>query len=61
MNLSVRLTLDGMIRALRWAAHEVAEDGDRAYLDRRSRLGKRQETRLQSVRLGEDQNDGGGE
>ncbi|WP_274629675.1 hypothetical protein [Arvimicrobium flavum] len=61
MNLTVRLTLDGMIRALRRAAHEVAEDGERAYLDRRSRLGTRREIQLQSVRLGEEGNDRGGE
>lgn len=31
MNVSVRLTLDGMIRALRWQAHRLAEDAARGY------------------------------
>jgi len=31
MNVTVKLTLDGMIRAMRWNAHMLAEDGARGY------------------------------
>lgn len=31
MNLAARLTLDGLIRALRWQAHALAEDVERGY------------------------------
>lgn len=34
MNVTVRLTLDGMIRALRWRLHALAEDGGRGYAPR---------------------------
>lgn len=33
MNVSVRLTLDGMIRALRWQAHRLADEAERGYAD----------------------------
>jgi hypothetical protein len=33
MNVSVRLTLDGMIRALRWQAHRLAEQAEQGYAD----------------------------
>lgn len=31
MNVTVKLTLDGMVRALRWNAHMLAEDAARGY------------------------------
>ncbi|CAN7285793.1 hypothetical protein [Aminobacter aminovorans] len=31
MNLTMRLTLDGLKRALRWKAHELAEDIEQDY------------------------------
>ncbi|WP_269932234.1 hypothetical protein [Aminobacter sp. HY435] len=32
MNVTMRLTRDGMLRALRWRAHELAEDAEQGYL-----------------------------
>lgn len=31
MNVAVRLTLDGMIRALRWQAHRMADEVEHRY------------------------------
>lgn len=31
MKMTMRLTLDGMKRALRWKAHELAEDAEQGY------------------------------
>ncbi|MGB3389817.1 MAG: hypothetical protein WBA88_17735 [Pseudaminobacter sp.] len=31
MNLAMTMTLDGLIRALRWRAHELAEEIERGY------------------------------
>lgn len=32
MKMTMRLTLDGMRRALRWKTHQLAEDAERGYL-----------------------------
>ncbi len=34
MKVAVRLTLDGMIRALRWQAHRMAEEAEGGYRPR---------------------------
>ncbi len=34
MNLAIRLTLDGLIRALKWKEHDLAEGAERRYLPR---------------------------
>ncbi|PWK75744.1 hypothetical protein [Aminobacter sp. AP02] len=31
MNVTMKLTLDGLKRALRWRAHELAEDVEQSY------------------------------
>lgn len=31
MNVTMKLTLDGLKRALRWKAHELAEDAEQGY------------------------------
>lgn len=33
MKVSIALTLDGMIRALRWKAHALADDIEHGYVD----------------------------
>ncbi|WP_378943680.1 hypothetical protein [Mesorhizobium sp. ANAO-SY3R2] len=33
MNVTMKLTLDGLKRALRWKAHELAETADQGYRD----------------------------
>ncbi len=35
MKLAMSLTLDGLVRALRWKAHDLAEALEEAYLDDR--------------------------
>jgi hypothetical protein len=42
MNVTVRLTMDGMIRALRWRAHEMAEGADDMYVAHWRETGERQ-------------------
>jgi hypothetical protein len=32
MNLTISLTLDGLVRALRWREHDLAEKAERRYL-----------------------------
>lgn len=36
MKVAMKLTLDGLIRALRWKEHELAEDVEHGYLGRGS-------------------------
>lgn len=31
MNLTIQMTLDGLVRALRWKAHDLAEDVEQRY------------------------------
>jgi hypothetical protein len=31
MNVAMRLTLDGLVQALRWKAHALAEDAEQGY------------------------------
>lgn len=33
MNVTMKLTLDGLKRALRWKAHELAESAEQGYRD----------------------------
>lgn len=33
MNVTMKLTLDGLKRALRWKAHELAENAEQGYRD----------------------------
>jgi hypothetical protein len=34
VNLAIKLTLDGLVKALRWKAHDLAESAERRYLPR---------------------------
>jgi hypothetical protein len=34
VNLAIKLTLDGLVKALRWKAHDLAEGAERRYLPR---------------------------
>lgn len=37
MRATIRLTLDGLVAALRWRAHALADGQERAYADARER------------------------
>lgn len=44
MKMTMELTLDGLVRALRWKAHDLAERAGRAYLSKAAAEPGRQET-----------------
>lgn len=58
MKLSMKLTLDGLVRALRWKAHALAEDGQPDYRRRTLRKRDKGEAGLEKQRPArEGQND----
>jgi hypothetical protein len=50
MNLAIKLTLDGLVKALRWKAHDLAEGAERRYLPRETVAGKDDNARRQDKR-----------
>lgn len=49
MKLAMSLTLDGLVRALRWKAHDLAEALEEAYLDDSDRPSVNRQVRYRTV------------
>jgi hypothetical protein len=62
VNPAIKLTLEGLIRALRWKAHDLAERTERRYLprDRRGNRGYVVTAQETAERNGEQGHDGSG-
>ncbi|SFK56907.1 hypothetical protein SAMN04488498_108128 [Mesorhizobium albiziae] len=61
MKLGIRLTLDGLVKALKWKAYALAENGEYRYRPRRTAAEKSaQRPRKRPLISGEDSNDRAG-
>jgi hypothetical protein len=63
MNLAIRLTLDGLVRALKWSAHNLAEGTEQRYRPRQTANRREGAPRRPSRRMrttGEDHHDRAG-
>ena len=49
MKLAMSLTLDGLVRALRWKAHDLAEALEEAYFDDRDTPSMNRQARYRTV------------
>jgi hypothetical protein len=55
MKLAMRLTLDGLVRGLRWKAHALAEDAEQRYRQRvRAATAKERASAVRRMRQSDD-------
>jgi hypothetical protein len=60
VNLTIKLTLDGLVRALRWKAHDLAERTERRYLPREGTGGAARRPVKRPTETREEAHDGSG-
>lgn len=57
MKIAMTMTADGLIRALRWKAHDLAEEIERSYAELASTTGLRRGARAETDRNAWEQSD----